>query len=145
MPSTVTDGMSWWRACWKPRTAAPWLPCLTVMIGVDPGDRAHDAVDGQALLLLEAADGGVGAEAGARAVPGPRRALKVAGVLREQLFVLRSQSGGLSRLSRCFLRSHPPTLLLRLPVLRILQGPASVPLHQQLPGDQKGSRPAKSR
>jgi hypothetical protein len=25
MPSTVTDGMSWWRACWKPRTAASVL------------------------------------------------------------------------------------------------------------------------
>jgi hypothetical protein len=25
MPSTVTDGMSWWRACWKPRAAASVL------------------------------------------------------------------------------------------------------------------------
>ena len=51
MPSTVTDGMSWWRACWKPRTAAsvpgpkipstcrPWLGSSGFAYGVDMTDE----------------------------------------------------------------------------------------------------------
>jgi hypothetical protein len=34
MPSTATDAMSWWRACWKPRTAAvvlgPKIPSISL-------------------------------------------------------------------------------------------------------------------
>jgi hypothetical protein len=46
------------------------------------------------------------------------RALEVPAILREQLGVLRSQSGALRRLPCCVLGSHAGSLLLRMPVLR---------------------------
>src|SRR6266566_2781130 len=60
-----------------------------------------------------------GAKVGARAVPGQRQALELTGVLREQLRVLRSQSGPLPCRAGCVLRSHTWRLLLRMPVLGV--------------------------
>jgi hypothetical protein len=56
-----------------------------------------------------------GAKVGARAVPGQRQALELTGVLREQLRVLRSQSGSLSCRAGCVLRSHAGDFLLGMP------------------------------
>jgi hypothetical protein len=59
-----------------------------------------------------------GAKVGARAVPGQRQALELTGVLREQVRVLRSQSGLLSCRAGCVLKSHAGDFLLRMPILR---------------------------
>jgi hypothetical protein len=134
MPSTVTDGMSWWRACWKPRTAAsvsgPKIPptdspllgspdrlrklelllhpadgvALAALLDGDdqrrPGVGADDAVDGQALLLLEGPDGGVGVGAedavhGDSVATGPEQVLQ--GVDRMLLVTLADEGKGTDR------------------------------------------------
>jgi hypothetical protein len=48
------------------------------------------------------------------------------GVLREQILIPTSQSGGLSRLSRYVLRRKARTLLLRMAILKDREEPASV-------------------